>query len=124
MASLVGAVAGLVGGLLLAPKTGKQARGEVAKLAREVSRAIKTGAVETKRRVELADRYEDIKAAVAAKVAKLKLAGEKIDKKKYGKAVDEVLTGFGKDIKSGRAGMIKMASYLKKDWIKIKKSLV
>ncbi|MFA6518866.1 MAG: YtxH domain-containing protein [Candidatus Shapirobacteria bacterium] len=124
MASLFGVVAGLVGGLLLAPKTGKQARSEVAKLAKDVSRAIKTGATETKKRVELADKYEDIKATVAAKVAKLKLAGEKIDKEKYGKTVDEVLTGFSKDIKSGRAGMIKMASYLKKDWLKIKKSLV
>jgi gas vesicle protein len=121
--SLVGIMAGLVGGLLLAPKTGKEARSEVAKLAKEISKAIKTGALETKRRVELVEKYDDVKAAVAAKVAKLKLAGEKIDKEKYGRAVDEVLTGFSKDIKSGRAGMVKMASYLKKDWVKIKKSL-
>lgn len=131
-ASLFG-VAGLIGGLLLAPKSGKQIRVKVAKVAADLMKAVKTGTVETKKRVEevfgeanteVTAKYEDIKAAVAARVAKVKTTGEKIDKEKYEKIVEEVVLGFKKDLKSGKTGVNKMAGYLKRDWEKIKKSLV
>lgn len=132
MASLIGAAAGVLGGLLIAPKTGKQTRADIAKMAAKLAKTVKTETAETKKRVKevfgeanegVISKYEDIKAAVVAKVAKVKTTGEEIDKEKYGKIVEEVLTDFKKDIKSGKGGVGKMAGYLKKDWEKIKKSL-
>ena len=52
LAGLLGALAGAVGGLLLAPKSGKATRKDIVKLANEISKKVKTETVETKKRVE------------------------------------------------------------------------
>ena len=77
LAGLLGAVAGAIGGLLLAPQSGKETRKDIVKLANEISKKIKTEATETKERVEeifgkVTDatmaKYNEIKDAVVAKV--------------------------------------------------------
>ena len=131
-AGLLGAVAGAIGGLLLAPQSGKKTRQEISNLAAELSLKVKGKALKTKKEVTAAFgkyseegkiKYEKIKNTLMGKVASLKTAGEKIDKVKYGKLVDEVVAEFKDDLKSTKNAAVKIAGYLKKDWEKIKKSL-
>lgn len=131
-AGLLGAVAGAVGGLLLAPQSGKKTRQEISNLAADLSLKAKGKALETKKEVTAAfgkyseesrAKYEEIKSSLMGKVASIKTTGEKIDKVKYGKLVDEVVAGFKGDLKSSKNAVTKITAYLKKDWEKIKKSL-
>ena len=133
MASLMGVMAGAIGGLLLAPKSGKATRKDIIKLANQISKKIKTESIETKKRVEeiygktsdeaLAE-YNKVKDTVVAKVAALKTAGTTIDREKYVKIVDSVVADFKKDMKVTKTGAVKISAYLLKDWEKVKKALV
>jgi gas vesicle protein len=131
-ASLLGAAAGVIGGLLLAPQSGKATRRDIIRLANELSKDIKTGVGETKERAEeiygkatdeAIAKYNEVKNSVIAKVATLKTAGTTIDREKYAKVVDEVVTEFKEDFIDTKSGAVKIASYLKKDWDKVKKAL-
>lgn len=133
LAGIIGAMAGALGGLLLAPKSGKETRNDIAKLAAEISKQIKTEANETTERVkdvygkatdEAVSKYNEVKNAVIAKVAQVKTAGEEINKEKYAKVVDDVVAEFKSDFVSSKTGAGKIATYLKKDWEKVKKALV
>lgn len=132
MAGLIGALAGAVGGLLLAPKSGKETRQDISKLAMEISKKMKMEADETKARVkdvfgkasdETTRKYKEIRTAVVGKIAAVKNAGTEIDKDKYAKVVDEVVNDFKKDLDATKGGALKIATYLKKDWDKMKKAL-
>ena len=132
LAGVIGALAGAVGGLLLAPQSGKKTRQDIADLADEITKEIKNKADETRDQVkdiygkytsEGKEKYLEIKGAVVGKVASVKTAGEKIDKEKYGKVVDEVVSEFKEDLKATKNGTEKISNYLKKDWEKIKKAL-
>lgn len=132
MAGLLGAMAGALGGLLLAPKSGKETREDIAKLALQISKKVQTEADETKARVkdvfgkatdEATRQYKEVRAAIVSKVATIKTAGTEIDKEKYGKVVDEVVTDFKKDIDSTKGSAVKLGTYFKKDWEKMKKAL-
>lgn len=132
MAGLLGALAGAVGGLLLAPKSGKATRKDMVKMANMISKKIKTESVETKKRVmaiygkttdEAMAEYNKIKDAVVIKVAALKTAGTAIDKEKYTKVVEGVLADFKSDLKVSKAGATKITTYLVKDWEKVKKAI-
>lgn len=125
LAGLIGTLAGAVGGILLAPKSGKETRKDIVKLALDLNRKIKTEASETKQRVkdiygeasdEAMRKYKAVRDAVVSRVASLKTAGTSIDKDKYEKVVDEVVASF-------KGVGVKMGIYLKKDWNKIKKAL-
>lgn len=133
LAGLIGALAGAIGGILLAPKSGKETRRDIARLAAEISKKIKTETEETKSRIkdvfgkatdEAVNKYNEIKNTVIGKVASIKTAGEEIDKEKYGKIVDNVITDFKSDLANTKSGAEKIATYLKKDWEKVKKALV
>lgn len=133
MAGLLGAIAGAVGGLLLAPQSGKETRRKISKLALELAERIKVEGKDTADRVkdvygkateEANRRYEEVRSALLAKVAAVKTAGKEIDKEKYSIIVDEVVNDFRSDLESTRDGAVKMTKYLKKDWEKVKKALV
>ena len=132
-AGVLGAIAGAVGGLLLAPQSGKKTRQEIIDLAEEITDRVKTKADETRDQVkdiygkyteEGKAKYLEIKEKVAAKVATVKTAGENIDKEKYGKVVEEVVADFKEDLAATKSGITKILNYLKKDWEKVKKALV
>ncbi len=132
LAGVLGAVAGAIGGLLLAPQSGKKTRQEIANLALEISRQIKNKADITKEQVkdvfgkyteEGKQKYEEIKSTVVNKVASIKTAGEEIDKEKYSKVVETVVEEFKDDLTATKNGSAKISAYLKKDWEKIKKAL-
>ena len=132
LAGIVGALAGAVGGLLLAPQSGKKTRQEIVDLAEELTLKVKSKADDTRNQVkdvfgkyseEGKAKYLEIKGAVVSKVATVKTAGESIDKDKYEKVVDEVVADFEEDLKATKSGSTKIVNYLKKDWEKIKKAL-
>ena len=132
MAGLLGAAAGIIGGLLMAPQSGKETRKAISLLATELSKKIKTSVDETEDRVkdvygkvtdEAMEKYNQVKNAVVTKIASLKTTGNEIDKEKYRKVVDEVLADFKSDLDSTKNGAVKLATYLKKDWEKLKKTL-
>lgn len=133
MAGLLGAIAGAVGGLLLAPKSGKETRRQISNLAMELANKVKAESKETASRVkdiygkttdDAKRRYDEVRNAVLAKVATLKTAGKEIDKEKYAVLVDEVVADFKSDLTSTKDGAMKITKYLKKDWEKVKKALV
>ena len=125
LAGLLGAAAGAIGGLLLAPQSGKATRKVIVRTANKISKKIKTESLETKNRVEkifgkindeALAKYNEIKDAVVAKVAALKATGEEINKDKYTKVVDEVVAEFKVDLTATKTGAEKISMYLKKDW--------
>lgn len=132
LAGILGAVAGAIGGLLFAPQSGEETREDIAKLAADISKKVKTEAKETQKRVQevfgeasetAMVKYNEIKEAVTQKVASVKTAGEDIDKEKYGKIVEGVVEEFKGDLEATKSGATKLIAQLKKDWEKIKKAL-
>lgn len=131
-AGVIGALAGIVGGVLFAPKSGKETRADIAKVAAEISKQIKSSAEDTEARVKevfgssgkaATAKYKEIRNTVVGKVAALKTAGDEIDKEKYSMIVDDVVTEFKNDIEMAKGSATKMASQMKKDWEKIKKAI-
>lgn len=131
-AGLMGAITGALGGLLLAPQSGKETREDIARISKELTNKMKTRAEDTKKKVldvfgetsqTAIDKYTEIRTAVTDKLAALKNAGEEIDRNKYGAVVDSVIEGFKDDFKATKMGAKKMADLLKKDWDKVKSAL-
>ncbi len=132
LAGIFGALAGAVGGLLLAPQSGKKTRQQIANLAAEIALSVKTKADDTKNQVvdifgkyseEAKAKYQAIKEGVTNKVAEVKTVTGEINKEKYGKVVEEVVADFKNDFENTKDGATKMVNYLKKDWEKIKKAI-
>ena len=131
-ASLLGVVAGAIGGLLLAPKSGKETREDIKRLAAELNEKVKHGVMETKDRVKTVfgeaneaavEKYQQIKDQVNQKLAALKTTGEEIDKNKYAKVVDDVIEDFRDDLAATKDAGKKLSAMLKKDWERVKKAL-
>ena len=133
LATVLGAVAGAIGGVLLAPKSGKETREDLRKLAVKLRKEVQETVKDTKDKVkdvfgkasdEAMVKYKKIKTAAVNKVAELKTAGKSIDKEVYGKIVKDVVGEFKDDFKGTKNGATKMINQLKKDWSKVKKALV
>ena len=52
LAGIIGVLAGAVGGLLLAPQSGKKTRREITIIAQNIADQFKTNALDTKKRIE------------------------------------------------------------------------
>lgn len=133
LTGLFGTLIGAVGGLLLAPQSGKKTREEIKKMLSKLNKEVETGVKDTKERVveifgnaseEATNKYKEIKSAVMGKVAEVKTAGKEIDKEKYSTIVEDVVKDFKEDLKATKNGATKLVTQLKKDWEKIKKALV
>jgi gas vesicle protein len=129
---LVATGIGAIGALLLAPKTGRETRKQLIKLAKEISQKLRQEVGETRSRIEeiygkysqeTILKYKELRDQLASKAAAIKAKGQEIDKDKYFKLVDEVVAEFRQDLSTSKNGFLKMAVYLKKDWEKIKKAL-
>ncbi len=132
LAGVLGAVAGAIGGLLLAPKSGKETREDIARMAKEISDQLKNEASTTSARVkevfgvasdEAKQKYMEIRDSLFAKVAAVKSAGEEIDKERYAQIVDDVVESFKSDLEGAKSGVKKMSEQMKKDWLKVKKAI-
>lgn len=132
LATMIGAVAGAVGGLLLAPQSGKETRDEIKKMMTKLGKEMQSTVKDTKEKVEdifgkatdvTVAKYKEIKTAVMNRVAEVKATGKEIDKDKYAILVEDVIKDFKSDFKETKNGATKMVAYLKKDWGKVKKVL-
>jgi gas vesicle protein len=132
LATMIGAVAGVVGGLLLAPQSGKKTRDNIKNMVNKLGKELQGTVKDTKEKVQdifgqvtdtSMEKYKEIKSAVMNKVAEVKTAGKEIDKDKYSILVEDVVKDFKGDFKETKNGATKMVSYLKKDWNKVKKAL-
>lgn len=103
---LLGAIAGLTAGVLFAPKSGKETREDIKNKALELTGKAR-------------DLYTKAETELKEKVTALKETGASIDKKAYGKLVDEVVDEVKKDGEVAKETASKMASMLKDDWKKI-----
>lgn len=130
---MIGAVAGAIGGLLLAPQSGKKTREDIKKMAIKLSKEVSGTVKDTKEKVEeifgkateeTIAKYKKIKSTVVNKVAEVKSAGKGIDKEKYTKIVETIIGEFKDDFTGTKDGASKMISLMKKDWEKIRKALV
>lgn len=128
LAGLLGSVAGVLGGLLLAPKKGEETRNEIKVLAEKIAKELKDEKI-TKQRVteifgQTSDKamlqYRSIKSDIASKLAGFKKAGERIGVDKYGRVVEEVVEGVQNDLKLTKNGLEKLTAYLKDDWKKVR----
>jgi gas vesicle protein len=133
LTGLLAAAAGAVGGLLLAPQSGKQTREDIKKMLNKLSKEVQGGVQDTKDKVkevfgnvsdEAVAKYKQIKSAVMEKVAEVKTAGKEIDQSKYAMIVEDVVEEYKNDLKSTKDGVKKLVTQLKKDWNKVKKVLV
>ncbi len=130
LAGLLAAAAGAVGGLLLAPQSGKKTREDIKKMLVKLTKEVQTGVKDTKGKVEevfgeateeAMNKYKEIKTAVMEKVAEVKTAGKEIDKDKYAIIVEDIVEEYKNDLKATKNGATKLVSQLKKDWEKVKK---
>ena len=76
LTGLLAAAAGAVGGLLLAPQSGKRTREDILKMLTRLSKEVQTGVKDTKTKVEevfgeatdeAVNKYKEIKTAVMIK---------------------------------------------------------
>ena len=132
LGGLLGALAGAIGGLLLAPKSGRETREDIVRLANELSKRVKSSTSELNARVRevfgntnkaAVEKYKHIRTAVMDKAASVRSAGQAIDKDKYAMIVDDIIAEYKTDFEKTKNGATKMAELLKKDWLKIKKAL-
>lgn len=107
---LFGTVAGVVAGILLAPKSGEETREDLRKLA-----------VDLKERAT--DLYDQARKELEKKIAQVKKVGGKIDENKYKDLVAEVVDEFKKDAVVTSSAAQKLAEQLKSDWGMFRKEL-
>ncbi len=109
-----GLLAGLAGGVLLAPMSGKETREEMVHKIRDIFGIYST---------EYKEKFEKIRGILQQRLLALKKTGATIDSEKYMLVVDEVVTDFKSDVNTTKEGFEKLSKYLKKDWDKVKKAL-
>lgn len=103
MGLTVGAAAGAVAGILLAPKSGEATRKELAQFSKELG-------------IKAEEFYTNAKDMVEKKVRALKRLGTKIDKEKYITLVSEVIDEIKKDGKVTARVAQEIGDHLKSDW--------
>lgn len=109
-----GLLAGLAGGILLAPMSGKETREEMVSKIRDIFGIYST---------EYREKFEKVREIVQQRILALKKTGQSIDSEKYMAVVDEVVVDFKSDINTTKDGFEKLSKYLKKDWEKVRKAL-
>ncbi|MGI5897633.1 MAG: YtxH domain-containing protein [Candidatus Dojkabacteria bacterium] len=108
--ALLGAIGGALAGILFAPKSGKETREDIKKLA-----------------VDLGDKAEETylnaKKQLNKKIENIKRAGKSIDEAKYKELIGEVVDDFKQNQKITQNSAEKLGEILRKDWEKIKKEI-
>ncbi|MCK9417213.1 MAG: YtxH domain-containing protein [Candidatus Dojkabacteria bacterium] len=104
-----GLAVGAVAGILLAPKSGEETRGDIKKFAVDMSD-------------KATDKYEEIKKEVERRLNEVKKAGKKIDWDAYKNMVNKVLNEFKEDGQVTVEIAEKMGTQLGRDWDMVKAS--
>ncbi len=120
---LIGAIGGMLAGILYAPKSGKQTRKEAAKKLEELKERFSDMELDKKVRdvfgtvsEETKDLYLNVTKEVLEKVSDVKERIEEIDTKKYQKMVDAVLKNFKARTMQSAEVVEKLRKHLVADW--------
>ena len=123
---LIGVITGAVAGLFLAPKSGKKLRTDVFKRAKEIRKKIEDNNVEeTVQNIfnEVSDTtitlYNSAKDMLAEKLAEVTETVSKIDKEKYVKVVNDVISTVKNEKHVAEETLVKLRSYLEDDFDKL-----
>lgn len=108
---LFGVMAGAVAGILLAPKSGKETREDIKRLAEDFEE-------------KAVDVYEDTRKIVMKKVRDMRKAGELIDEEKYRSLVKKVVSELKRDSRVSEKVAEDLGEQLKGDWVMVKKQLL
>jgi gas vesicle protein len=103
----LGAIAGAAAGVLLAPKSGKETRGDLKKLAEEYQDKAQ-------------QLYSTTSKMLEKKLDNIKKAGQKIDESRYMDLVNEVVDEVKKDGTVTSEVAKKIGTQLKSDWNMVK----
>jgi len=127
LGSVVGAVAGVIGGILFAPQSGEKTRKDIKKLMdttslKDVEKQAKD--IFGKNSEKAAELYSQVREELMKKVSELKETGQEIDFNKYQKLIGEVVQDVKGELKESKNGMTKITNYLKRDWTKVKQVLM
>jgi len=108
--AVLGAIGGAISGILLAPKSGKQTREDIKKLAED-----------------LGDKAEEVylnaQKKLKTKIENIKKAGEQIDEEKYKELVSEVIRNLRTNQEITEKSGEKLGILLRNDWELVKKQL-
>ncbi len=108
--AVLGAIGGAISGILLAPKSGKQTREDIKKLAED-----------------LGDKAEEVylnaQKELKTKIENIKKAGEQIDEEKYKVLVSEVVRNLRTNQEITEKSAEKLGILLRNDWELVKKQL-
>ena len=121
---IIGMISGALGGLFFAPKKGKELRADAKKRYLELRKLMEEKGVDEKVKKiygkvtkTTKDHYRQIHKELVLKLSALKEGIEAIDKKKYSKIVDEVLTHIKKEPKkTSQKAIAKLRKSLTEDW--------
>jgi len=121
---IIGAVSGALGGLFLAPKKGEELRADAKKRYLELKRLMEEKGVEEKvKRIygkvtkATKSHYHQVRKDLISKLAALREGIDEIDKEKYLKIVDEVLTNIKKKPrKTSQKAIVQLKKSLVNDW--------
>ncbi len=120
---LLGAIGGALAGILYAPKAGKETREEAAKKIKELQKKFSDAEIERKVKTifgkvteETKDIYLNASKAVLERVADLKKRAGKIDRKKYQKLVDDVVSDVTASAKHSAKTLKLLKDNLVSDW--------
>ncbi len=102
-AFLAGLTGGLITGLMVAPKSGKELREDIKKRTKDLSK-------------EATEKYVQAQEALTKKIKNLKKAGEKIDKAKYTELVNEVVQEFKSNSTVTKETAEKLGKLLREDF--------
>ena len=108
---IVGATAGAVAGILLAPKSGVETREDLKKLAKDVGD-------------KATDIYTEARESLDKKVNELKKAGKKLDLETYKALVKKVVAEIKNDGKTTASVANKIGIQLNDDWNDIKEAIM
>lgn len=104
---ILGTLVGGVLGILFAPKSGKETRDDLKKLA-EKAKESATGV------------YMQARVLIIEKLEQLKEVGSKIDQKVYLKIVNQVIDELRNDNSVTDTALAKLSRQLKRDWNEVK----
>jgi len=113
-AGIFGIATGVLGGVLLARKLRQESREEFIAKIRDIFGIYNE---------EFRDKYYKVKDAVEKKVLLIKSTGESIDQEKYTAVIDKIVDDFKNSLALTNDNAEKLVKHLKKDWVKLTKSL-
>lgn len=125
---VLGTIIGGLAAFFFSPRSGKENREMVAKKVKQLEKLLKEKEVDKKVKAifgevstEAIAVYEKAKAWLIEELATLEEAVNKIDKKKYQKAVEKVMVKVQKEVKKDVHELEKLKKQLMKEWEKLRK---